>query len=400
MTLFSNYTAEDIEVLSGLEPVKRRPGMYTDTTRPNHLAHEVVDNSVDEAIAGFADRIDVTLHPDDSIEVQDNGRGMPVDLHPEEKIPGVELIMTRLHAGAKFSNKNYQFSGGLHGVGVSVVNALSKQLEVTIKRDGKQYRIEFQGGDISRELELTGTVGKRNTGTSIRFWPDPEYFDSPRFSIPRLRHILRAKAVLCPGLQVHFSNTKEGTTESWQYAKGLQDYLLECSNGSLLLPEIPFTGSFEAADETVDWAVAWLPEEGEVVSESYVNLIPTLQGGTHVNGFRTGLLIAVREFCEFRNLIPRASNLAVKISGTSAATYCRLKCGIPVFGSDKGTSFFASVCSVCFRCCQGCFQSVAEPAHRSGRADCGTGDSKCPTQNSCRQTGDEKKNNEWPRPAG
>jgi topoisomerase IV subunit B len=310
MTLFNNnYTAQDIEVLSGLDPVKRRPGMYTDTTRPNHLAHEVIDNGVDEAIAGFASRIDVILHSDDSLEVQDNGRGMPVDRHPEEKIPGVELIMTRLHAGAKFSNKSYQFSGGLHGVGVSVVNALSKQLETTIKRDGKQYRIEFRGGDISRALEVIGTVGKRNTGTSIRFWPDPAYFDSPRFSVRRLRHILRAKAVLCPGLLVHFSNAKEGTAESWQYKKGLQDYMLECSDGSLLLPEIPFTGSLESADETVDWAVAWLPEGGEVVAESYVNLIPTLQGGTHVNGFRTGLLIAVREFCEFRNLIPRGVKL-------------------------------------------------------------------------------------------
>jgi len=310
MNMFGSYTAEAIEVLSGLEPVKRRPGMYTDTSRPNHLAHEVIDNSVDEAIAGFASCIEVTLHKDDSLEVQDNGRGMPVDLHPEEKIPGVVLIMTRLHAGAKFSNKSYQFSGGLHGVGVSVTNALSKRLETTIKRDGKQYRIEFEGGDISRELEEIGTVGRRNTGTGVRFWPDPKYFDSSRFSVRRLRHTLRAKAVLCPGLEIQFHNAKEGTTESWQYTKGLQDYLLECSRGSQLLPEAPFTGAFEAATETVDWAVAWLSEGGEVVTESYVNLIPTLQGGTHVNGFRTGLLIAIREFCEFRNLIPRGVKLS------------------------------------------------------------------------------------------
>jgi topoisomerase-4 subunit B len=313
-----SYTAEAIEVLSGLEPVKRRPGMYTETNRPNHLAHEVIDNSVDEAIAGYADRIEVTLHADDSLEVQDNGRGMPVDLHPEEKIPGVVLIMTRLHAGAKFSNKSYQFSGGLHGVGVSVTNALSRQMETTIKRDGKQYRIEFQGGEITRELEEIGTVGRRNTGTGIRFWPDPKYFDSPRFSVRRLRHTLRAKAVLCPGLFVQFTDAKEGTTESWQYEKGLQDYLLECFGESILLPEAPFTGAFEAATETVDWAVAWLPEGGEVVAESYVNLIPTVQGGTHVNGFRTGLLIAIREFCEFRNLIPRG----IKLSGEDIWDRC------------------------------------------------------------------------------
>jgi topoisomerase-4 subunit B len=318
MNMFGSYTAEAIEVLNGLEPVKRRPGMYTDTNRPNHLAHEVIDNSVDEAIAGFANRIEITLYKDDSLEVQDNGRGMPVDLHPEEKIPGVVLIMTRLHAGAKFSNKSYQFSGGLHGVGVSVTNALSERLETIIKRDGKQYRIEFEGGEISRELEEIGTVGRRNTGTGIRFWPDRRYFDSAKFSVRRLRHILRAKAVLCPGLQVQFHNAKDGTTESWQYAKGLQDYLLESSQDSVLLPETPFTGSFEAAIETVDWAVSWLPEGGEVVTESYVNLIPTLQGGTHVNGFRTGLLIAIREFCEFRHLIPRG----VKLSGEDIGDRC------------------------------------------------------------------------------
>jgi topoisomerase-4 subunit B len=241
-----------------------------------------------------------------------------VDIHPEEKIPGVVLIMTRLHAGAKFSNKSYQFSGGLHGVGVSVTNALSRRLEATIKREGKQYRIDFGGGDIRRELEEVGTVGRRNTGTGIRFWPDPEYFDSPKFSVRRLRHILRAKAVLCPGLEVHFRNVKDDTTETWKYAKGLSDYLLDCSRGSQLLPEAPFTGSLEAATETVDWAVAWLPEGGELVTESYVNLIPTLQGGTHVNGFRTGLLIAIREFCEFRNLIPRG----IKLSGEDIWDRC------------------------------------------------------------------------------
>ena len=301
----NSYTSESIEVLTGLEPVKRRPGMYTDTTRPNHLAHEVIDNSVDEAIAGFAKIIEVTLHVDDSLEVRDNGRGMPVDLHPEEKIPGVELILSRLHAGAKFSNKNYQFSGGLHGVGVSVVNALSEKLETTIMRDAQKYTIEFKHGELTKPLSVVGTVGKRNTGTIIRFWPCADYFDSAKFSVQRLRHTLRAKAVLCPGLLVHFHDASKNISESWQYSGGLRDYLVERSDDCILLPAAPFTGTFKGRSETVDWAVAWLPEAGEIVTESYVNLIPTPQGGTHVNGFRTGLLASLREFCEFRNLVPR-----------------------------------------------------------------------------------------------
>ncbi len=309
MATSGNYTAEAIEVLSGLDPVRRRPGMYTETSRPNHLAHEVIDNAVDEAISGHADRIDVTLHPDDSLEVVDNGRGMPVDLHPEEGIPGVELILTRLHAGAKFSNKNYEFSGGLHGVGVSVVNALSRRLECTIRRDGKSYRIDFENGEKSSDLTEAGTVGRRNTGTGIHFWPDPGYFDSPRFSLSRLRHVLRAKAVLCPGLAVAFFNRKDNTEETWQYDKGLQDYLMECTGDVFTVPDAPFTGSFKAAGASVDWAVVWLPEGVEIVAESYVNLIPTAQGGTHVNGLRTGLLAAMREFCEFRNLLPRGIKL-------------------------------------------------------------------------------------------
>lgn len=306
----NTYTSESIEVLTGLEPVKRRPGMYTDTTRPNHLAHEVIDNSVDEAIAGFAKTIEVTLHVDDSLEVRDNGRGMPVDLHPEEKIPGVELILSRLHAGAKFSNKNYQFSGGLHGVGVSVVNALSEKLETTIMRDAQKYTIEFKHGELTKPLSVVGTVGKRNTGTIIRFWPCADYFDSAKFSVQRLRHTLRAKAVLCPGLLVHFHDASKNISESWQYSGGLRDYLVERSDDCILLPAAPFTGTFKGRSETVDWAVAWLPEAGEIVTESYVNLIPTPQGGTHVNGFRTGLLASIREFCEFRNLVPRG----IKIS--------------------------------------------------------------------------------------
>ncbi len=308
------YSAADIEVLSGLEPVRRRPGMYTDTTRPNHLAHEVVDNSVDEALAGHCRLIEVTVHDDGSVQVSDDGRGMPVDIHPKEKMPGVELILTRLHAGGKFSNKNYQFSGGLHGVGVSVVNALSKNLEVWIRRDGKEYNISFAGGNKRSKLEVVGSVGKRNTGTTIRFWPDPQYFDSPKVSLSRLRHVLKAKAVLCPGLTVRLTVEKTEETEEWCYQDGLEQYLTEAAGDVEHLPETPFTGSMSGNQEAVDWALYWQAGQsdqgGTGVGESYVNLIPTLQGGTHVNGLRTGLTDAVREFCEFRNILPRGVRLA------------------------------------------------------------------------------------------
>lgn len=306
----STYTAGAIEVLSGLDPVRKRPGMYTDTTRPNHLAQEVIDNSVDEALAGHARNVQVILHTDQSLEVVDDGRGMPVDIHPEEGIPGVELIFTRLHAGGKFSSKNYEFSGGLHGVGISVVNALSTLLEVRVRRDGEEHQMTFRDGFKATDLEVIGTVGKRNTGTSIRFWPDAKYFDTGKFSISRLKHILKAKAVLCPGLTVKFEdkNTKELIT--WFYEDGLRSYLTDAVAEFISLPEEPFCGQFAAETARVDWAVLWLPEGGELVQESYVNLIPTAQGGTHVNGFRQGLLDALREFCEFRNLLPRGVKLA------------------------------------------------------------------------------------------
>jgi topoisomerase IV subunit B len=305
-----DYNASSIEVLSGLDPVRRRPGMYTDTSRPNHLAQEVVDNSVDEAIAGHCKRIVVTLFRDGSLQVEDDGRGMPVDIHPQEGIPGVELILTRLHAGGKFSNKNYQFSGGLHGVGVSVVNALSRNLEVWIRRGGREYNMSFRGGHPSGGLEEVGTVGRQNTGTTLRFWPDEKYFDSPKFSVPRLRHLLRAKAVLCPGLTVTLHLEATGETDTWRYEGGLGDYLKEALQGAPSIPAEPFTGSVRGGTETADWALAWLPEGGEPVAESYVNLIPTVQGGTHVNGLRAGLTEALREFCEFRNLLPRGVRLA------------------------------------------------------------------------------------------
>ena len=303
------YDAADIEVLSGLEPVRRRPGMYTDTTRPNHLAHEVVDNSVDEALAGYCKKIEVTLHEDGSVEVSDDGRGMPVDIHPKEKIPGVELILTRLHAGGKFNNENYQFSGGLHGVGVSVVNALSKNLEVWIRRGGKEHNMSFAGGNKRGKLEVVGTVGKQNTGTTIRFWPDPKYFDSAKISVSRLKHALRAKAVLCPGLLVRLKVEKPREEVEWQYTGGLEEYLLEALGNVEHLPAEPFSGSLTGKHEGVEWALVWTAEAAEV-GESYVNLIPTPQDGTHVNGMRTGLTTALREYCEFRNLLPRGVQLS------------------------------------------------------------------------------------------
>ena len=306
----SNYRAADIEVLSGLEPVRRRPGMYTDTTRPNHLAHEVVDNSVDEAVAGHAKNIDVTLFADGSLQVADDGRGMPVDVHPEEKITGVELILTRLHAGGKFSNKNYRFSGGLHGVGVSVVNALSKNLEVWIRRDGKEYNMSFVDGERRGKLDVVGKVAKTTTGTTLRFWPNPKYFDSPQFSLPRLKHVLRAKAVLCPGLTVTLDVEKPKESLSWVYTGGLEQYLKESLGEGDFVPEQPFAFEFEGKREAVEWAVLWRRDGAEALVESYVNLIPTPQGGTHVNGLRTGLTDALREFCEFRNLLPRGIKLA------------------------------------------------------------------------------------------
>lgn len=305
----TQYQASDIEVLQGLEPVKRRPGMYTDTTRPNHLVAEVVDNSVDEALAGYAKNIDVILHEDGSVSVTDDGRGMPVDPHPEHKLPGVELILTRLHAGGKFSGNNYKFSGGLHGVGVSVVNALSERLICRIKRDGKLHEMEFAHGDTVSPLKVIDEVGKRNTGTLVRFWPEEKYFDSANISRPRLKHLLKAKAILCPGLKVTLNDEKAGEVDTWQFEDGLTDYLTESLEGRERVPETPFTGEFSGADQEAAWALAWLPE-GELVQESYVNLIPTPAGGTHTNGLRTGLIEGLREFCEIRNLLPRGLKLS------------------------------------------------------------------------------------------
>ncbi|MDE3071148.1 MAG: DNA topoisomerase IV subunit B [Pseudomonadota bacterium] len=305
----SRYNAADIEVLSGLDPVKRRPGMYTDTTRPNHLVQEVVDNSVDEALAGHARSIEVVVFADGSVEVSDDGRGMPVDIHPEEGVSGVELIMTRLHAGGKFSGKNYNFSGGLHGVGVSVVNALSDRVEVTIRRDGSEYRMAFAHGDMVSPLQVTGSVAKKRSGTTLRFWPEAKYFDSPKISLGKLKHLLRAKAVLCAGLNVKLTDEASGEVVEWHYEDGLRDYLRGELDGGEVLPGELFVHHMARDVEGLEVALAWLPE-GDLVQESYVNLIPTAQGGTHVNGLRTGLTTAVREFCDIRNLLPRGVKLA------------------------------------------------------------------------------------------
>ena len=330
----TNYSANEITVLKDLEPVQLRPGMYTDTTRPNHLAQEVIDNSVDEALAGFATKIEVILHKDQSIEVIDNGRGMPVDIHPVEKVSGVEVIMSKLHAGGKFSNKNYTFSGGLHGVGISVVNALSERVDVTVKRNGEVYKIAFENGKKVEDLTVIGTCGRRTTGTTVHFKPNPKYFDSEKFSVSRLRHLLRAKAVLCSGLEIKFIDKVNDTEDTWLYQDGLNDYLMEAVNGLVTLPEQPFIGEFKGEKEAVSWALLWLPEGGELIGESYVNLIPTALGGTHVNGLRQGLLDAMREFCEFRNLLPRGVKLTADDLWDRCAYVLSLKMQDPQFAGQ------------------------------------------------------------------
>jgi topoisomerase IV subunit B len=301
----SNYDSSSIEVLTGLEPVRKRPGMYTETERPNHLAQEVIDNSVDEAVAGHANKISVVLYKDGSLSVEDNGRGMPVDIHKGEGQSGVEVILTKLHAGGKFSNDSYQFSGGLHGVGISVVNALSTLVEIWIKRDSKEHYISFASGFKKTELEVLATVGKRNTGTKVKFTPDAQFFDTVKFSASKLRHNLRSKAVLCPGLEVNFYNEIDDTTDKWMYQEGLKDYLAMALDGLDNLPEKPFVVDFASDEQQLNCSLAWTQYNTNVVAESYVNLIPTINGGTHVNGLRSGLTDALKEFCEFRDLIPK-----------------------------------------------------------------------------------------------
>ena len=349
----SNYDASSLEVLTGLEPVRKRPGMYTETDRPNHLAHEVIDNSVDEAIAGYAKSIHVTLHKDGSVTVKDDGRGMPVDKHKEHGISGVELILTRLHAGGKFSDANYSYSGGLHGVGVSVVNALSDQFEVWVRRGGKEYHMTFANGDKTSELKVIGTAGKRNTGTTIRFHPDPAFFDSPKFHVGRLKRTLRAKAVLCPGFEVVFKDEENpDNSETWQYQDGLGEYLLGALEGAELIPEEPFICSYQSDEGELDWAATWVVDGGEGITESYVNLIPTVQGGTHVTGLRSGLTEAVREFCEFRDLLPRGIKLTPEDVWNSCSYILSVRIKEPQFSgqtkdrlSSRETSSFVQTSS-------------------------------------------------------
>ncbi|NBC47945.1 MAG: DNA topoisomerase IV subunit B [Gammaproteobacteria bacterium] len=339
------YDSSSIEVLSGLDPVRKRPGMYTDTTRPNHLVQEVIDNSVDEALVGQASRIDVILYQDGSIEVSDDGRGMPVDVHPQQGLPGVEVILTKLHAGGKFSAGSYRFAGGLHGVGVSVVNALSRQLQVWVKRDGKEYSISFASGHKTAELTEIGKVGRHNSGTRLRFWPDERYFDSPKVSVRQLTHLLRAKAVLCPGLDVRYRDENTGDEQQWCYADGLRDYLAEALGDAERVPDGLFVGALEGQTEAASWAIAWLPEAGDPVTESYVNLIPTVQGGTHVNGFRTGLTEAVREFCEFRNLLPRNVKLAPEDVWARASWVLSVKLADPQFSGQTKERLSSRECA-------------------------------------------------------
>ncbi len=346
----NTYNADAIEVLTGLDPVRKRPGMYTDTSRPNHLIQEVIDNSVDEALAGFARNLTLTLNKDGTIEVADDGRGMPVDIHKDEKVSGVELILTRLHAGGKFSDKNYRYSGGLHGVGVSVVNALSKFLEVEVKRNSNVYAMKFKNGDKASELKIIRSVGKRNTGTIVRFLPDGQYFDSVKISISRLKHLLRAKAVLCPGLTVSFidnsTSKAKSQSEEWFFEDGLVDYLIQGNNGYATLPITPFTGSIQGNDEAVDWAIQWLPEGGESITESYVNLIPTPMGGTHISGLRTGLLESIREFCEFRNLLPRGIKISPDDVWENLSYVLSSKLQDPQFSGQTKERLSSRQCSV------------------------------------------------------
>ncbi|NJM11819.1 MAG: DNA topoisomerase IV subunit B [Synechococcaceae cyanobacterium SM1_2_3] len=342
----TSYDAAAIEVLSGLDPVRKRPGMYTDTSRPNHLAQEVIDNSVDEAIAGHASTITVVLYADGSLSVADDGRGMPVDIHPDEGIPGVELILTRLHAGGKFSEGSYRFAGGLHGVGVSVVNALSSRLEVWVRRNSREYHMAFVGGDKASDLKEVGAAPRRITGTTVRFWPDPRYFDSPKFSTPRLKHVLRAKAVLCPGLKVAFTDEAAAENIIWHYQDGFTDYLKEALGQTLLLPDPPFVGHVSSEREAADWALTWLPDGGEPVAESYVNLIPTPQGGTHVNGLRGGLTDAVREFCEFRNLVPRGMRIAPEDVWDGCCYVLSVKLANPQFSGQTKERLSSRECAV------------------------------------------------------
>ena len=306
----NTYDSKAIEVLSGLDPVRKRPGMYTDTSCPNHLIQEVLDNSVDEAIAGYCSNIKIKLHKNGVIEVSDDGRGMPVDIHPEHKLTGVELILCKLHAGAKFSGEEYSFSGGLHGVGVSVVNALSESLQVNIKRDSKEHEMHFNDGNKKSDLKITGDVGPRNTGTKIKFKPNAQYFETIEINNKQLKHLLKAKAVLCPGLTIDFFDEKKKEKIKWFFEDGLKSYLEETSSETNLLLDESILTSKKSKEHEVEFVINWSDKPSKSkLDETYVNLIPTSQGGSHLNGFKSGLLDSMKEFCEIRKLLPKGLKL-------------------------------------------------------------------------------------------
>ncbi len=340
-----DYTGASIEVLEGLEPVRRRPGMYTDTQSPNHLAMEVIDNSVDEALSGFAKNIEVIIYQDGSLSVSDDGRGMPVDIHPTENIPAIELIFGKLHAGGKFSNNNYAFSGGLHGVGVSVVNALSTKLVAQVRRDGFIYEIEYENGEVSKSLEKVGTCAKGNRGTTVRFWPDESYFDSPNFNAKAIKHLLKAKAILCDSLTVHYINEINNEDVVWSFDGNLAEYLRSNSTESELLPEEPYFENIKAEDHEVSFAVSWVVDGNQFLSESYVNLIPTVEGGTHVNGFRSGLLAAIREFCDLHNLLPRNLKLVADDVWNKCSYILAIKVREPQFAGQTKEKLSSRHCA-------------------------------------------------------
>ncbi len=331
----NTYDSKAIEVLSGLDPVRKRPGMYTDTSCPNHLIQEVLDNSVDEAIAGHCSNIKIKIQKDGFILVSDDGRGMPVDIHPEHKVSGVELILCKLHAGAKFSGDEYSFSGGLHGVGVSVVNALSDALQVNIKRDSCEHEMHFDNGDKKNELKVIGEVGIRNTGTTIKFKPNPKYFESDQIKVKELKHLLKAKAVLCPGLTIDFHNEKNKEKIKWFFEDGLKSYLEEASDGIDLVLEESILSSKDSKTQEVEFVINWTgrPPKNKL-DETYVNLIPTAQGGSHLNGFKSGLLEALKEFCEYRSLLPKGLKLNAEDAINNAVFVVSSKMQNPQFAGQ------------------------------------------------------------------
>lgn len=340
----NSYNSTSIEVLEGLDPVRKRPGMYTDTTNPNHLAMEVIDNSVDEALSGWAKNIKVSLLSDGSLSVEDDGRGMPVDIHPKEKVPAIELIFGKLHAGGKFSNSNYKYSGGLHGVGVSVVNALSKRLVARVKRDGCVYQIVYENGNIKEPLVQIDKCPKKQTGTCVHFYPDEKYFNTLDFNVKALMHLLKAKAILCQNLKVSFYNQYTDETFNWSFEGTLGDYLKSTCQDRELLPNEPYNLNVVNEDNELSFALAFSFESSNQVCESYVNLIPTPEGGTHVNALRSGLLYAIREFCDIHNLLPKNLKLQADDVWSKCSYILSLKMKDPQFAGQTKEKLSSREC--------------------------------------------------------